>query len=102
MGARVGKVFVGNLPFEATEVELHDFFSTDLPIGVVKVVRDRETGRSRGFAFVEVDDPDLMVSQFNGRELEGRLLKVDVARQRPDRANGSNRGAGVRLFRRVR
>ncbi len=101
-GHNVGKVFVGNLPFDATEVELHHFFSTDLDVGVVKVVRDRETGRSRGFAFVEVDDPERMITQFNGRELEGRLLKVDRARERPDRTGSSNKGVGARLFRRVR
>ncbi|HIJ84774.1 MAG TPA: RNA-binding protein [Magnetococcales bacterium] len=98
----MGKVFVGNLPFDATEVDLHAFFSADLAVGVVKVVRDRETGQSRGFAFVEVDDPEQMITRFNGRELEGRLLKVDLARERPDRASGPNRGAGARLFRRVR
>ncbi|MBF0134496.1 MAG: RNA-binding protein [Magnetococcales bacterium] len=101
-GENVGKVFVGNLPFEATEVDLHDFFSTDMEVGVVKVVRDRETGQSRGFAFVDVDDPELMVSLFNGRDLEGRLLKVDLARERPDRSHGLNKGAGARLFRRTR
>ena len=101
-GDDVGKVFVGNLPFEATEVDLHDFFSTDLAVGVVKVVRDRETGQSRGFAFVDVDDPELMVSLFNGRDVEGRSLKVDLARERPDRNHGLNKGAGARLFRRAR
>ncbi|MBF0421700.1 MAG: RNA-binding protein [Magnetococcales bacterium] len=98
----MGKVFVGNLPFEVTEVQLHDFFSSGLQVGVVKVVRDRETGRSRGFAFVEVENPDLMVTLFNGRELDGRLLKVDLARERPDRGSGPNRGAGARLYRRSR
>lgn len=98
----MGKVFVGNLPFEATEVSLHDFFSTSMEVGVVKVVRDRETGQSRGFAFVDVDDPELMISLFNGRDLEGRLLKVDLAKERPDRNNGVNKGVGARLFRRGR
>ncbi|MBF0107741.1 MAG: RNA-binding protein [Magnetococcales bacterium] len=96
------KVFVGNLPFEATEVELHHFFSTGLVVGVVKVVRDRETGRSRGFAFVEVEDPEKMIILFNGRQLDGRVLKVDRARERPDRTQGPNRGVGARLFRRAR
>lgn len=101
-GGIVSKVFVGNLPFDATEVALHDYFSSALKVGVVKVVRDRETGQSRGFAFVEVDDPERMIAEFNGHDMNGRILKIDIARDRPDRASSQSKGPSARLFRRVR
>ena len=76
------KLFVGNLAWGVTSEKLGEFFS---PVGEVtssSVVTDRETGRSRGFGFVEMSTPDLAqkaVTELNGKELEGREIVVNIA-----------------------
>jgi len=84
MGTRV---FVGNLSFDATEQDLHDLFSgEDRKVDRVSIVTDRETGRSRGFAFVEManaSDVAASISALDGRELHGRALRVNEANERP-------------------
>lgn len=85
------KIYVGNLPWSATESDLRDLFS---PVGDVlsaAVVTDRETGRSRGFGFVEMEDADAddAISQLDGREMGTRPLRINEARPR-------ERGAGAR------
>jgi cold-inducible RNA-binding protein len=93
-------VFVGNLSFETTEVELRNLFEPYGEIGRVSVINDRETGRPRGFAFVEMPDDaeaTLAMTGLNGTELAGRALRVNEAapalqRSRP-RSNFSGPGA---------
>lgn len=92
------KVFVGNLAFDTTEEDIHAHFASVGEVGIIKVVRDRETGRSRGFAFVEVENAAQAIEAFNGKELGERTLKVDHAKEREERPG---RG-GARLFRRPR
>ena len=89
------KVFVGNLPFEVTDTDLKDFFSPLARVESVSVITDRETGRSRGFAFVEMSSPgeaEAAITRLNGTELQGRSLTVSEARERPVDSNRS-RGA---------
>jgi cold-inducible RNA-binding protein len=96
MGARL---FVGNLSFTTSENELRDLFGPLGTIVDVKIVTERETGRSRGFAFVELSSPTEAteaISQLNGRDFGGRTLKVSEAEER---AGGAPRaGAGKRRF----
>ncbi len=90
------RLFVGNLSFQTNELELRDLFGQSGEIAEVKVVTDRETGRSRGFAFVEMtkaEDADKAISDLNGREFGGRALKVSQAESRPPRA-AQSRGGG--------
>jgi RNA recognition motif-containing protein len=85
MGARL---FVGNLSFDTNELQLRDLFGQSGTIVDLKVVMDRETGRSRGFAFVEMSSADearQAISELNGRELDGRTLKVNEAEERGSR-----------------
>ncbi|MBN2432501.1 MAG: RNA-binding protein [Acidobacteria bacterium] len=78
-------IYVGNLPFGATEDELRDLFSQHGIVSRVNVVEDRETGRSRGFAFVEMDEGgDEAIEALNGVEMGGRTLRVNEARPRPE------------------
>ena len=87
-------IFVGNLNFETTQGDLAAAFSQFGAVERVNLVRDRDTGQSRGFAFVEMaHDAEAMnaISQLDGVELNGRPLKVNEARHKPD---GGNRGAG--------
>jgi len=82
MGARL---FVGNLTFTATEDDLRNLFGPSGNIIDIKVVTDRETGRSRGFAFVEMSsaaEASEAISQLNGRDYEGRTIKVNEAEER--------------------
>jgi RNA recognition motif-containing protein len=81
------KLYVGNLPYTSKEDELHDLFAAHGTVHSVNVVMDRETGRGRGFAFVEMDDEDAIsaMESLNGTEFGGRALKIDEARPRPDR-----------------
>jgi RNA recognition motif-containing protein len=82
------RLFVGNLSYDTTELDLRDLFSQAGTVVEVKVVADRETGRPRGFAFVEMGSPaeaSAAIEQVNGRELGGRTLKVNEAEARPPR-----------------
>lgn len=82
-------IYVGNLPFTATEADLRDLFADYGEVTSAAVITDRDTGRSRGFGFVELADEDLAgkaVGQLDGRDLDGRHLKVNKARPRPTRS----------------
>ena len=78
------KLYVGNLPWSATEDELRDLFAAFGNVESVRIITDRETGRSRGFGFVEMDDPgaDRAVEEANGQSLGGRPLRVNEAQER--------------------
>lgn len=81
-------LFVGNLPFRASPAELNELFSQAGSVVSVHIPTDRETGRSRGFGFVEMDASDEMeqaISMFNGYSLDGRALVVNQARAREER-----------------
>jgi len=87
------KLFVGNLSFNTTSLELKDFFSQVGTCESASVITDRNTGRSRGFAFVEMSSPDeaaQAVTELNGRELQGRTINVSEARERAPRSPGGN------------
>jgi RNA recognition motif-containing protein len=84
------KIYVGNLPWSTDESSLRDLFSTVGEVHSAAVVSDRETGRSRGFGFIEMDDSDAdkAISELNGREVDGRQLRINEARPREDRSGG--------------
>ena len=89
------RLFVGNLSFETNELELRDVFGQLGEIVEVKVVTDRDTGRSRGFAFVEMSDAgaaDRAISELNGRDLAGRAIRVSQAESRETRGRSSKGG----------
>ena len=89
------KLYVGNLPFSTTEDELRRLFEPHGGVASVKVVTDRETGRPRGFAFVEMNDPDgasAAMRVLDGRELGGRALRVNEANDRPAPSRGGPGG----------
>lgn len=76
------KLYVGNLPYSATEDEVRQFFSNYGSVVSVSIVTDRETGRPRGFGFVEMDDIGRAVADGNGANFGGRPLVVNQARER--------------------
>lgn len=84
-------IYVGNLPFNCGEDEVRDLFGAYGAVHSVKMISDRETGRPRGFAFVEMDDTaaNNAISALNGKDLNGRPLRINEARERtttrPDR-----------------
>ena len=94
------KLFVGNLSFRTTSEELRELFSQAGAVESASVIEDRDTGRSRGFGFVEMTNPDeaaAAIEQFNGKDFGGRNLTVNEARPREDRGGGGggyNRGGG--------
>jgi cold-inducible RNA-binding protein len=92
------RIYVGNLSFGTTETTLRDLFGQAGSVSEVKVMLDRETGRPRGFAFVEMSnesEAQAAVAQFNSRELDGRQLKVDIAAERTGGGGGGGgRGGG--------
>jgi len=95
------KLYVGNLSFETTENDLQDLFEQHGQVGEVNLMMDRMTGKSRGFAFVTMNDDEQAksaMSALNGKELNGRALNVNEARPREDRPRpyGANRFAGNR------
>lgn len=77
-------IYVGNLPFSATEDEIRSLFSPYGTVHAVKLVSDRETGRPRGFGFVEMEDSaaDSAISALNGKDMGGRSLRINEARER--------------------
>jgi cold-inducible RNA-binding protein len=89
------RLYVGNLSFNTTEMTLRDLFAQAGTVAEIKVMLDRETGRPRGFAFVEMSsesEAQAAVAQFNSRELDGRQLKVDVAAERTGGGGGGGGG----------
>src|SRR5881394_429474 len=85
------KLYVGNLAFQTTSQELQELFAQAGTVESASVVEDRDTGRSRGFAFVEMstkEEAAAAIDQFNGKELGGRALKVNEAKPRENRAGG--------------
>ena len=82
------KLYVGNLSYSTTEDDLHTLFSDAGSVQSVAVIKDRDTGRSKGFGFVEMnsdDDAQKAIDLFHGTEFQGRPLTVNVARPREDR-----------------
>ena len=99
------RLYVGNLNFRTTGDELREIFSQAGEVENASVVEDRDTGRSRGFGFVEMATAEgaaAAIEQFNGKEFGGRALTVNEARPREDRGGrggfggGGNRGGGTR------
>jgi len=89
------KLFVGNLPFSVSENDLQDYFAQAGAVVSVNVMQDRNTGRSRGFAFVEMNtqaEAEAAIGQLHGKEFQGRALTVNVARPREERPPGRNYG----------
>jgi RNA recognition motif-containing protein len=91
------KLYVGNLAFQTTSEDLQELFAQAGTVESASVVEDRMTGRSRGFAFVEMSTPEEAASaieQMNGREVGGRALKVNEAKPRENRGGGGGGGRG--------
>jgi RNA recognition motif-containing protein len=91
------KLYVGNLAFETSSDNLQQLFAEAGTVESASVVEDRETGRSRGFGFVEMstkEEGTAAIAQFNGRELSGRSLKVNEAKPREERGRGRSYYSG--------
>lgn len=91
------KLYVGNLAFGTTSEQLQEIFAQAGTVQSANVVEDRETGRSRGFAFVEMStnaEAAAAIDQFNGKEVGGRALKVNEAKPRESRGGGGGRNFG--------
>ncbi len=95
------KLYVGNLSFQTTENELTNLFEQAGQIESITIITDRDTGRSKGFGFVEMDsqDAEKAIAQFNGSELNGRSLTVNEARPREERSNNRGGSGGDRKSR---
>ncbi len=90
-------LFVGNMSFDTTEGELRALFEPFGEITRVQVITDRDTGRPRGFAFVEMtndEEATKAVAELDGKEVGGRALKVNEARPRPERSRSFGEGGG--------
>jgi len=81
------KLFVGNLPFKSTEDDIRELFEAYGEVQTVKIIKDHDTGRSRGFGFVEMDDDSAQssIDALNNSDFGGRPLHVDKAKDRPRR-----------------
>jgi len=93
------KLYVGNLSYATTEGNLSELFGAIGEVLSVNLITDRMTGRSKGFAFVEMAEYDAAqeaINQLNGKEVEGRALKVAEARPQQDRRGGGGYGGGRR------
>ena len=95
------RMYVGNLSYQTTETDLTNLFEQVGPVESVNIITDRDTGRSKGFGFVEMsnEDAEKAIAQFNGTELNGRALTVNEARPREERSGGGfggNSGGGRR------
>ncbi len=91
------RLYVGNLPFTTTEIELQDMFAQAGAVTEVLLMQDKFTGKSRGFAFVTMaseTDAQNAVSQLDGKQIDGRPLRVNEARPRDERGFGGGGGGG--------
>ena len=87
------KLYVGNLPFTATEDEITELFGQHGSVHSVALINDRETGRPRGFGFIEMDDDAITtaIQALQGKEMGGRALRVNEAQDKPRRGGGGGR-----------
>jgi RNA recognition motif-containing protein len=92
------KLYVGNLPFTATDESVRALFAAHGTVETVALINDRDTGRPRGFAFVEMANADAAraMQALNGTDFGGRALKVNEAQERE--RGGGNRGGGARRY----
>ena len=91
------KLYVGNLPWSTGEAELEEMFAGIGEVRSANVITDRDTGRSRGFGFVEMsnDDAKRAIEELNGNEVDGRAIRVNEAEEkRRDSRGGDSRGGG--------
>ena len=91
------KLYVGNLAFQTTSEDIRELFSQAGTVESANVIEDRDTGRSKGFAFVEMsteEEAASAITQFNGKEVAGRMLTVNEARPRENRGGGGGRNFG--------
>jgi len=89
-------IFVGNLSFGATETPIRSLFETHGTVDRASLVTDRDTGRSRGFAFVEMansSEADAAIQALNGYELDGRAMNVNIAKPKTERSGGNGGGS---------
>ncbi len=88
------KIYVGNLPWSTTESELNDMFAVYGTVHSTAIITDRETGRSRGFGFIEMDEDDAAkaIGELDGRNMDGRALRVNEAQEK--RRSGGGGGGG--------
>ena len=92
------RLYVGNLPYEITDEELRELFAQAGTVDTVTVIRDRETGRSRGFGFVQMatsSEAENAIRQFDGYTMSNRQLRVSLAREREQRGSWGG-GGGTR------
>ena len=94
------KLFVGNLPFTATDETVRSLFSQHGTVENVSLITDRETGRPRGFGFVEMsnDDASRAMQALNGADFDGRSLRVNEAQERERSGGSGNRHGGARRY----
>lgn len=95
------KVFVGNLSFKLNEADLEQLFAESGQVVSVAIPTDAETGRKRGFAFVEMGTPEeaeAVIQAFNGKEVEGRAIAVSLSRPRENNRPRSGAGGGQRRY----
>lgn len=90
------KLYVGNLPFNATETDVRDLFAAYGDVESIAMINDRETGRFRGFCFVEMadDEASAAIAALDGHDFDGRSLRVNEAREREQRGGGRQGGGG--------
>jgi len=90
------KIYVGNLPFSATEDQVRELFGQHGTVHSVALIEDRDTGRPRGFGFVEMDDAEATaaIQAIDGNSLDGRALRVNEAQPRENRGGGGGGGGG--------
>ena len=91
------KLYVGNLAYQTTSNDLQQLFAQAGTVESAQLIEDHDTGRSKGFAFVEMStetEAAAAIEQFNGKEVAGRALKVNEARPKENRAGGGGRGFG--------
>ena len=92
-------IYCANLPYSTTDAELREMFEAYGPVESATVIKDRETGRSRGFGFVEMtndSEADQAIENLNGSEMGGRPLTINEARPRGERSGGGGGGGGYR------
>jgi RNA recognition motif-containing protein len=92
----MAKIYVGNLPFSASEADVRQLFSQHGTVESVSLPTDRETGRPRGFGFVEMSQADAAraIQNLNGHEMAGRQLRVNEAQDKPRTGGGGGRPGG--------